>query len=234
MHVSEILQHCSGSQAERSSNKKGPRGSLAGEFKVGRTSALAMNKCLQVGSVLGVMFALSAEASGVEPTAAYQAQIADAARLESLAQWSASGDAYMSALRLQPDAPDGEAVAMKAVEMHSSFNDLGCFWKRIDKPGNGPVPIEGQLAKLFAAYDLYLNLFPSAKMAPKIRYRKASHLEECRYFSEAADLYRQVYEGSPDRELARYARAGYRRVRMDGKRFGKSGAGARSHKLGSE
>jgi hypothetical protein len=116
-------------------------------------------------------------------------------------------------------------MAIKAIQMHSSFHDMGCFWKHAGKTDKGPVPVDGQLAKLFEAYDVFLTLFPSSTMVATIRYRKASDLEACNHFREAAELYRQVYEGNPDRELVRYARAGYRRAH---RREGKT-SGARDH-----
>ena len=172
---------------------------------------MVMRTALKYGWLL--VIAAAAVAYGAEPSAVYQSVVADAQRLEKLGKWSASGDAYLHALRLRPPDREAEAIGLRAIQMHSSFHDLGCFWKRPNNPGVDPIPIDGQLAKLFGAYDAYLTLFPTLPNASKIRYQKASRLEECNHFREAADLYRQVYEGSPDGELAGFARAAYRRVR---------------------
>jgi len=180
-----------------------------------------------------LLLAYSAVAQGAEPTRTYQSAVAEAVRLEKSERWSEAGDAYLRALRLRPDAQGAEAIAIRAIQMHSSFNDLGCFWKPPVGPGRDPKPIDGQLAKLFGAYDAYLTFFPSAKMAATFRYWKASHLEECNHFREAAQLYRQVSEHSPDPELAAYAREGYRRVGEDtGKPTGERYSGSDRKKAG--
>jgi hypothetical protein len=187
-----------------------------------------MSKGFRYGRFL--LLAYSAAVQGAEPTPAYKSAVEEAVRLDKRERWSEAGDAYLRALRLQPDARDGEAIALRAIQMHSSFHDLGCFWKNPNARGRDPIAIDGQLAKLFGAYDAYLTFFPSSKMAATIRYWKASHLEECNHFPEAAHLYREVYEDSPDPELARYARVGYRRVNEDPKKP----AGGRGLGLGPE
>jgi hypothetical protein len=174
--------------------------------------ALEMSNGVRHGWFL--LFVYSTVVHGAEPAPTYESTVAEAVRLDKLELWSEAGDAYLRALRLRPDARDAETIALKAIQTHSSFNDLGCVWKKVDA-GRDPIVIDGQLAKLFGAYDAYLTFFPSSKTAATVRYWKASHLEDCNHFHEAADLYRQVYERSPDRELAGYARAGYRRVTED-------------------
>ena len=191
-----------------------------------------MSQYLRARWVLVLLLSISAVARAAVPT--YETLVADGKRLEKLERWSASGDAYLHAVYLRPNAPDAERLTLRAIKMHSSFNNLGCFGNKAGK-GTDPIPIEGQLAKLLDAYSMYLALFSSSKMALTIRFRKAFALEGCNHFPEAADLYQQVYERTQDRELAGYARAGYRRVhRIDESPPGERDSRGEQRKAGAQ
>ncbi len=138
----------------------------------------------------------------------YQAALDSAERLRKDERWREAGDVFLRALRLRPHSADAEAIALNAIKMHSNFDDLQC-WPEPNKLRE--QPIEGQLARLFVAYDVYLDLFPETEAGTKIRYRKASQLESCNHFREAAQLYKEVGTRHPNLELASYANEAYRR-----------------------
>jgi hypothetical protein len=144
----------------------------------------------------------------------YQAAVDSAERLRKDERWREAGDAFLRALRLRPRSADAESIALNAIEMHSNFHDLQCS----AEPNQlREQPITGQLARLFVAYDAYLDLFPKTEVGAKIRYRKASQLESCKHFREAAELYKEVGLHYPELELAPYANEAYRRC-ADGAR----------------
>jgi hypothetical protein len=145
----------------------------------------------------------------------YQAAVDSAERLRKDERWREAGDAFLRALRLRPSSGDGESIALNAIEMHSNFHDLQC-WPEPNELRE--QPIAGQLARLFVAYDAYLDLFPTTEAGAKIRYRKASQLESCNHFREAAQLYKDVGTRDPGLELAPYANEAYRRCTDDARR----------------